>query len=176
MKKVFIIVISTIVLILIICGIEFFTNNRHQEEQNAADANENAVINENTLNYSSNNISEPIDTSNRTIDNVEMKIKEGTLTRISAIIEIVDKNEEPYDYGQGFRIEKNENGEWKELEIKNGQFAFEDIAYIPDEDGIIEMNTSWENLYGELEAGEYRLVKEVYDNGKKYIYAEFVIE
>lgn len=176
MKKVFIIVISTIVLILIICGIEFFTNNRHQEEQNAADANENAVINENTLNYSSNNISEPIDTSNRTIDNVEMKIKEGTLTRISAIIEIVDKNEEPYDYGQGFRIEKNENGEWKELEIKNGQFAFEDIAYIPDENGRIEMKTDWEGLYGELEAGEYRLVKEVYGNEINYIYAEFVIE
>lgn len=176
MKKVYIIIVLTIVLILIICGIEFLTNNRHKEEQNVTTANENAVINENTLNYSSNNLEQPIDTTTRTIDNVEMRIKEGSLTRTSATIEIVDKNEEPYGYGQWFRIDKKENGEWKELESIDENYSFTDIAYIPGEDGTIEMNVNWEGLYGELNSGEYRLVKELYDNGKKYIYAEFKIE
>lgn len=172
MKKVYIVIILTIVLILIICGIEFFTNSRHEEEQNTTTANENAVINENTL----NNVSEPIDTTNRTIDNVEMKIKDGTLTRTSATIEIVDKNEEPYGYGEWFRIDKNENGEWKELKQINENFIFTDVAYIPKEDGTIEINVNWGDLYGELENGEYRLVKELYGDGTNYIYAEFTIE
>lgn len=175
MKKVVIVIILTIVLILMICGIEFFTNNRH-EEQNMTNESESVVVNEYETNNSSNNVSEPIDTTNRTIDNVEMKIKDGTLTRTSATIVIEDKNEEPYGYGEWFRIDKNENGEWKELEAIDENYSFTDIAYIPREDGTSEINVNWGDLYGELENGEYRLVKELYGDETNYIYAEFTIE
>ncbi len=176
MKKVYIVIILTIVLILIICGIEFFTNNRHEEEQNMTTANENAVVNEATENYATNSNVNQIDEDSRNINNVTMKIKEGTLTKTSATILIEDKNEEKYDYGQWFRIDKKENGEWKELEQINENFAFTDIAYIPKEDGTIEIEENWKDLYGELDTGEYRLVKELYGNEKNYIYAEFTIE
>ena len=54
MRQVYIIVISTVALILIICGIEFFTNNRH-EENIITNANQNVVINQNLINNSLNN-------------------------------------------------------------------------------------------------------------------------
>lgn len=38
------------------------------------------------------------------------------------------------------------------------------------------MNTDWSKLYGELEKGEYRLVKEIYNNGRTYLIVEFTIE
>lgn len=38
------------------------------------------------------------------------------------------------------------------------------------------MNTDWSKLYGELEPGEYRLVKEIYDNAHTYLAVEFTIE
>ncbi len=176
MKKVYIIVISTIILILIICGIEFLINNKNQEKQNVTNANNNVFVNENSINNSSNYTVNQGDVNTRSVDNVTMSIKEGTLTKTSATVVIEDKNDEKYNYSSWFRIDKKENQEWKEVKAINEEYAFTDLAYIPDEDGRIEMNTDWGNLYGELETGEYRLVKEVYDNGKKYIYAEFTIE
>ena len=92
MKKVYIIIISTIILILIICGIEFFINNNQDQEGNIVQSNENTTVDENYLNYENNNrIQEPV---NKTVEKVEMKIKEGTLTKTSAIVEIIDENEE----------------------------------------------------------------------------------
>ena len=105
-----------------------------------------------------------------------MIIKDGTLTKTSATVIIEDKNEEKYNYSSWFRIDKKENEGWKEVNVIDEKYAFTDIAYLPDENGKVEMNTNWKNLYGKLEKGEYRLVKEVYDNGNNYIYVEFTIE
>ena len=176
MKKVYIIVISTIILILIICGIEFLINNKNQEKQNVTNANRNVVLNENLIDTSSNDTLNQGDISTRSVDNVTMSIKDGTLTKTSATVVIVDKNDAKYNYSSWFRIDKKENEDWKEVKVINEKYAFNDLAYIPDGDGRIDMSINWENLYGELEAGEYRLVKEVYDTGKKYIYVEFTIE
>lgn len=175
MRKVYIIVISTVVLILIICGIEFFTNNRH-EEDSRTNANQNVVINQNFISNSKNDTVNQDDANTRSIDNVTISIKEGTLTKTSATVIIEDKNKEKYNYSSWFRIDKKENQEWKEVKVIDEEYAFTDIAYLPDEDGKVQINTNWKNLYGELEKGEYRLVKEVYDNGNNYIYVEFTIE
>ncbi len=175
MRKVYIIVISTVALILIICGIEFFTNNRH-EENIITNANQNVVINQNLINNSLNNTTNQGVVNKKSVDNVTMIIKDGTLTKTSATVIIEDKNEEKYNYSSWFRIDKKENEGWKEVNVIDEKYAFTDIAYLPDENGKVEMNTNWKNLYGELEKGEYRLVKEVYDNGNNYIYVEFTIE
>ncbi len=170
MKKVYIIIISTIILILIICGIEFFINNNQDQEGNIVQSNENTTVDENYMNYENNNRIQ--ETVNQTIEKVEMKIKEGTLTKTSAIVEIIDKNEEPYGYEQWFRIERDENGEWKELPIINQNHSFTALGYIPKVDETIEMKADWEDLYGELTSGKYRLVKKVLND---YIYVEFTI-
>ena len=170
MKKVYIIIISTIILILIICGIEFFINNNQDQEGNIVQSNENTTVDENYINYENNNRIQ--ETVNQTIEKVEMKIKEGTLTKTSALVEIIDKNEEPYGYEQWFRIERDENGEWKELPIINQNHSFTALGCIPKVDETIEMKADWEDLYGELTSGKYRLVKKVLND---YIYVEFTI-
>ena len=41
---------------------------------------------------------------------------------------------------------------------------------------MLEEKIDWSELYGELENGEYRLVKELYINGYNYFSVEFTIE
>ena len=58
------------------------------------------------------------------------------------------------------------------------------IGYSTGENHKLEMDINWETLYGKLEQGKYRLVKEVAINnkdtgaykGNKYIYVEFMID
>jgi len=40
----------------------------------------------------------------------------------------------------------------------------------------LEMNIDWSKLYGELESGEYRLIKDLYNDGHIYLSVEFTIE
>lgn len=43
-------------------------------------------------------------------------------------------------------------------------YAFNSMAYYVDENGILEMNHNWEYIYGSLDKGIYRLVKNVFLN------------
>lgn len=110
------------------------------------------------------------------IKNVSMEIKEGTLTKTGATVVITDKNETPYSYGEWFRIDEKDGDKWKEVEQITDNYAFNDIAYLIGEDGMLEEKIDWSELYGELENGEYRLVKELYINGYNYFSVEFTIE
>lgn len=160
MKKVYLVIILTIVLVFVFLGIELL---QEENEENVSSKNTNQIAGNNSIN---NNILEP------SIDNVKMSIKEGSLSAISAKIIIEDKNEEPFGYEEWFRIDKNENREWKSLEPINDNFSFTEPVFIPREDGILEMTANWEELYGSLKPGKYRLVKRA---GENYIYAEFEI-
>lgn len=143
------------------------------------------VTNDNNITTSSNsntitvNLQNNINTKetsiNRTLDKVAMTIKEGTLTKTSATIIITDENEEPYGYDEWFRVDKKENKKWKEVKPINEDYVVNAIAWLVGDNGKLELKTDWSNLYGELESGEYRVVKKVYDNGYKYFSVEFTI-
>jgi len=113
------------------------------------------------------------------IENVSIVIKDGTLTKTGATIIITDTNKKHYEYGMPFRIDKKEDYGWRELKI-TGNGAFNLPAYIVDKNNKLELNQNWEHIYGELESGEYRLVKYVCVNDgctkKKYFSVEFNIE
>ena len=49
-------------------------------------------------------------------------------------------------------------------------------SYKIGENHQLDMYTDWSKLYGKLEPGEYRIVKEIYDNGHIYLAVEFTIE
>lgn len=102
-------------------------------------------------------------------DGVSMTIKKGTLTRKSANVVISDTNgKEANIYGSEFRVDKKENEEWKEVDIvHNGYFT--DMAYYVDDEGKIEFVCDWEYMYGELENGEYRIVKYTFPNLERTI-------
>lgn len=111
-----------------------------------------------------------IETANSTF---EMTIKEGTLTTTSATVIIKNKNKDSFGTDEWFQIQKKENGEWKELPILS-LVSWIDIAYISNEDGVMELKQQWKDLYGELQPGEYRIAKQI--STKQYVYAEFIIK
>lgn len=109
------------------------------------------------------------------LKNVSLDIKDETLTKSGATIVITDLNENPYTYSEWYRIDKLDGGYWKELQ-KISDATFSDIGIIVGEEHKIEENVNWATIYGELEEGEYRLVKSVYENENKYLVTLFSIK
>ena len=112
--------------------------------------------------------------SNEGKADITITIQKGTLTRKSATIILESKND--YSCGESYSIDKKENGGWKSINQINS-YTFNLLGLLPGKDGKIECNLNWSERYGELENGEYRIVKSVDTaEGKRELYAEFTIE
>lgn len=109
-------------------------------------------------------------------EDITMTIKDGTLTKSGATIIITDVSGKNNVYGTPYRIDKLENGTWKELDVVvKGNYGWTSIGYYVGEDNKLELDINWEWLYGKLEPGTYRLVKNTAKN-KYYFSVEFTIE
>ena len=107
------------------------------------------------------------------LEDVSMTIKEGTLNRDGATIIITDTSDDDNMYGESYRIDKKVNDTWEEKDIVvKGNYGWNSIGYRVDENDKLEMDINWKWLYGTLEDGEYRLVKNVLE---KYFSVEFEI-
>ena len=96
---------------------------------------------------------------------ITMIIKEGTLTPKGATIIIIDNNEKHAIYGEYFLLEQMKDNNWVEvnkIDSENG-YRFHEIALLVGDDNKLEMKMDWENLYGTLEKGHYRIVKKIFD-------------
>lgn len=113
------------------------------------------------------------------IEHVSMKIKEPTLTNKSVIVILTDTNPIPVSYGEIFGIDKKSNNEWKPLDLKKSLFGntdWDEGAQMVEKDRTLEMFLDIEKHYGVLKKGEYRIVKEISNNGTiEYLYTEFTI-
>lgn len=119
------------------------------------------------------------------INGISMTIKEGTLTEKGATVIIKDTNGKgTYVYGIDFRIDKKENDNWVKPKETGNNCGFTLMAYYVDDDGFLEFNQDWECMYGKLEKGTYRLVKDTFlssdipitEDEIKYFSVEFTIE
>lgn len=117
---------------------------------------------------------EPVEVNK--IENVTMTIKEGTLTNTGATVVITDTNATKHTFDSEYRIDKKVNDGWVEAKRIDNNFAFKDLAWVAGDDNTITNNVNWEKLYGELEPGQYRMVKKV--DGKMFsaIQVEFEIK
>ena len=114
---------------------------------------------------------------------VNIYFKEDTLTNTGGIVIIEDKCPNKIIYGSSFWIERYNNGNWERLESKN-DYGFTLMAYYVDENGILEMEQNWDYIYGPLDKGTYRLVKDVSFDADTpitkddiyYIWVEFEID
>ena len=116
----------------------------------------------NTLEESNYNIVE--------LENISMSIM--NVTPNSAKILIKDTNSEPYVYGQWYTIEKQIEGKWYKVSTNSDNYGFNDIAYMPNPKGELEFELNWNWLYGKLDEGNYRIIKQA---NEKYISIEFKI-
>ena len=106
----------------------------------------------------------------QTLDNVSINIDNVTPT--GATLTIKDENENPYIYGEWYEIEKEVDSEWERLETIN-DLLFNDLGYKVDENNTVSFTMDWQDYYGTLEPGGYRLIKRIDNN---YLYTYFTIE
>ena len=158
MKKVIILLCIILAIIIIIVGILYFKNNGlsflNSNIENDANIEENG------------NVENASDSS--------MVIKDGTLTPSGATVVLTNS----YGYDRWFRIDKEENGEWKEAETINDNYSFTAEGYLTNGNSEVEIPIDWTDLYGTLENGKYRIVKRVFNNLNKeeYVSVEFIID
>ena len=99
-------------------------------------------------------------------NDVIMTIKEGTLTNKSATLVLTNNSDKNFQYGNPYEIEIKKDGEWHKInvELTSTVPAFQLSAR---ENKEIEIN--WENGYGKLAKGTYRIIKGInyeYEEGK----------
>lgn len=158
MKKVIILLCIILAIIIIIVGILYFKNNGL------------SFLNSNIKNDV--NIEENGDVENAS--DISMVIKDGTLTPSGATVVLTNS----YGYDRWFRIDKEENGEWKEAETINDNYSFTAEGYLTNGNSEVEIPIDWTDLYGTLENGKYRIVKRAFNNlnREEYVSLEFTID
>ena len=95
-----------------------------------------------------------------------MTIKEGTLTNKSATLILTNNSDKNFQYGTPYEIEIKKDGEWHKINVELN-FTMPAFQLSARENNEIEIN--WENGYGKLEKGTYRIIKEIdyeYEEGK----------
>ena len=93
------------------------------------------------------------------VENVSIRISDVSSTGATAIIQ--DSNEQPYLYGEWYKIERCLDGQWYDVDTVIDNYGFNMIGYMPDIHGEIKFSINWEWLYGKLPSGDYRIQKHV---------------
>ena len=99
-------------------------------------------------------------------NDVIMTIKEGTLTNKSATLVLTNNSNKNFQYGNPYEIEINKDGEWHKINVEL-YFTLPIFELSAKESKEIELD--WENSYGKLAKGTYRIIKEIdyeYEEGK----------
>lgn len=117
------------------------------------------------------------------LDNVTMEAKEEGLTPTRITVVLENNSDIDLQYGEFFILEKKFNQKWYEVPVTlEGDYGFNDIAYALPVGERVEVEIDLEWLYGSIESGQYRIIKDVLefkDTGdyyKHYLAAEFTIE
>ena len=80
---------------------------------------------------------------------------------------------------QVYFLQVRQDGAWHFIDIGNVKLASTSVAYRVEDGETREVETSWENTYGPLPAGTYRLVKTFFANtfrDKFFLSAEFSVD
>ena len=99
-------------------------------------------------------------------NDVIMTIKEGTLTNKSATLVLTNNNDKNFQYGNPYEIEIKKDGEWHKINVELN-FDMPAFQLLSKESKEIELD--WENEYGKLAKGTYRIIKGIdyeYEEGK----------
>ena len=99
-------------------------------------------------------------------NDVIMTIKEGTLTNKSATLILTNNSDKNFQYGNPYEIEIKKDGEWHKINV---ELNFDMPAFPLSSKESKEIELDWENGYGKLAKGTYRIIKGInyeYEEGK----------
>ncbi|WP_138417488.1 immunoglobulin-like domain-containing protein [Aquibacillus sediminis] len=116
------------------------------------------------------------------IDGITIDVKKGTISSAGLTVILENTSDKQYTYGEYYMLEKTINGSWYQVPIVlDENYGFNDIGYELASSDVSEWTVDWDWLYGNLENGQYRLVKDVLDVREPgdydtyYLAAEFTI-
>lgn len=116
------------------------------------------------------------------LEGVTMVFEEGTVSSEKGTVLFVNETATEYTYGEYFELEWKKDGDWVQVPTVLKSYGFNDIGYTLQPFESAAQIIEWEWLYGVLESGEYRLVKEILErneagNPKTHMLAaEFEVE
>ncbi|MDA8235376.1 MAG: hypothetical protein M0Z31_11340 [Clostridia bacterium] len=97
-------------------------------------------------------------------DGVTMTLKEGTTSSVGLTVAFKNNSKSKFIYGDDFWLEKKSKGGWYQVPVAiDDNYAFNDIGYNLVSRGAGEWAVDWRWLYGSLDTGEYRIVKDISD-------------
>ena len=99
-------------------------------------------------------------------NDVILTIKEGTLTNKSATLVLTNNSDKNFQYGNPYEIEIKKDGEWHKINV---ELYFNMPAFQLSSKESKEIELDWENGYGKLAKGTYRIIKGIdyeYEEGK----------
>ena len=103
-------------------------------------------------------------------NDVIMTIKEGTLTNKSATLVLTNHSDKNFQYGSPYEIEIKKDGEWHKLNV---ELYFNMPVFQLSAKESKEIELDWENGYGKLTEGTYRIIKEIDYEYEKEKYETF---
>ncbi|RGY97735.1 immunoglobulin-like domain-containing protein [Clostridium sp. AM58-1XD] len=106
---------------------------------------------------------------------VNMTVVEDSVTPTSVKLLLNNDTGLNIMFGDDYKLQKYEDGEWKELEPLTGDIAFHDIGYMPKKGQPVKWEADWSSYYGTLEPGSYLIIKRASDIHDMGDYEEFVL-
>lgn len=98
------------------------------------------------------------------LDDVTMVLRKETVSPEGLTLVFENKSNNHVIYGEYFLLEQKINEKWYEVPISiEGDYGFNDIGYELNIGELREYEMDWEWLYGNLEIGNYRIIKDVLD-------------
>jgi hypothetical protein len=115
----------------------------------------------------------------KTVNNfngVVMTLKKETISGNGLTVIFQNKSDKLCTYGEHFWLEKKINGKWYQVPVKiKDNYAFTDIGYSVAPGHESEWKVDWSWLYGSLDTGEYRIIKNVLDFRKTADYSTYFL-
>lgn len=110
-------------------------------------------------------------------NNVTLSIKDNTLKKTGATLILENDSDKLLHYDEYYKMEIKKDKKWHKINV---ELCFTDPLWEVKENSKKEFELNWEQGYGKLASGDYRIIKEVYFEGEEEnafnISAEFTIK
>lgn len=117
------------------------------------------------------------------LEGVTMDVVEDSASSTGLKVVFENNSEKNCIYGSYYLLETKISDKWYEVSVVfEGDYGFDDEGFSLDQSQTSEWSVEWEWLYGILDAGDYRIVKDILDFrgtgdfDKYYLAAEFSVE
>ena len=116
-------------------------------------------------------------------EGVSMKVLNDTVSSTGLTVLFENDSDKSCIYGSFYLLEKKISDKWYEVPVVfEGDYGFDALGFPLKQSQTSEWPVEWEWLYGILDAGDYRIVKDILDFrgtgdfDTYYLAAEFTVE